>query len=126
MIPKQYRLTKKRDFEIAFGNGRFVGGALTSMKVWHISPEKYPKRKYTRDMLKIGFVVGKKVHKSAVKRNRAKRQMREVVRLLLKNNNIRVGRMIIFMAKPSILEASYLDIEQDMTAILKKAKLMRL
>jgi ribonuclease P protein component len=125
MLLKQNRLTKKRDIEIAFENGRFVGGALTTMKVWHISTEKYPKRGYNKEMLKIGFVVGKKVHKSAVKRNRVKRQMREVVRLLLKDNTIRVGSMIIFMAKSSILEASYGDIEKDIKALLKKAKLMR-
>ncbi|PIT86778.1 MAG: ribonuclease P protein component [Candidatus Magasanikbacteria bacterium CG10_big_fil_rev_8_21_14_0_10_43_6] len=124
MLPKEYRLKKKRDFEIAFENGRFVGGALTTMKVWQINPQKYPKRGYAVDMLKIGFVVGKKVSKSAVKRNRVKRQMREVVRLLQKGGRLRQGYLLIVMAKPGILDVSYPEIEKDLTAVLARARVL--
>ena len=125
MLHREHRLKKKRDFEIAFEHGRFVGGALCTMKVWHIVPAQFPKRGYSKEDLKIGFVVGKKVSKSAVKRNRLKRQMREVVRLLVKKMEIRAGNMIILMAKPEMFGKSYAEIEQDVHLLLRRAKLIR-
>lgn len=124
MLPLQYRLKKKRDFEIAFENGRFVGGALVTAKVWHIMPEKFSKRGYSKDDLKIGFVVGKKVSKSAVKRNRVKRQMREVVRLLVKEEKIRRGNMIIIMAKPDVLGKTYQEIEESTIDVLRRGRVL--
>jgi ribonuclease P protein component len=110
-----------KDFEILFKEGQFVNGALVTAKVWKFNPEKYPRRKYSLDDLKIGFVVGLKVSKSAVKRNRAKRQMREVVRLLLKDGKVKTGFMIALVAKPAILEKEYDDIEKDVVGVLKRA-----
>lgn len=125
MLHKQYRLKKKRDFEIAFENGRFVGGALATFKLWNVDPSKYPKRGYSKDMLKIGFVVGKKVSLSAVKRNRLKRQMREVVRLLLREGRLRSGNFLIIMAKPEMLGKEYMDIATDIESLLRRAKLLK-
>ena len=110
-----------KDFDILFKEGRFVGGALVTMKMWKIDPEKYPLRKYSVDDLKIGFVVSKKVHKSAVKRNRLKRQMREVVRLLLKENKLKHGFMISIMAKAEMLGKTYKEIEESVVGGLKRA-----
>ena len=124
MLKPKNRLKKKRDFEIAFENGRFLGGQLVTMKVWHINPDQYPKRGYSVEDLKIGFVVSKKVHKSAVKRNRLKRRMREVVRLLIKDGALRPGNMVVIMAKASMLDAEYQDIEKDIVSLLKKGKIM--
>jgi ribonuclease P protein component len=110
-----------KDFEILFKEGRFVNGEFISAKVWKIQPEKYPKRAYSSEDLKIGFVVGFKVSKSAVKRNRAKRQMREVVRLLLKDGKIKSGFMVSIMAKSLILEKNYQEIEKDMVSVLRRS-----
>jgi len=113
-----------KDIEILFKEGRFVGGDLVTLKLWWVDPDKYPRRKYTKNDLKIGFVVGKKVSKSAVKRNKIKRQMREVVRLLLKDEKLKDGAMVSVIAKPSALGASYVDIETSLLDVFRRGKLL--
>ena len=120
MLPRENRLKHMKDFDILFKEGKFVGGQFLTVKIWKIQPDKYPRRNYTVGDLKIGFVVGKKVHKSAVKRNRIKRQMREVVRLLLKENKLKIGYHVAFIAKPEILEKEYGEIEKDVVVVLQK------
>lgn len=114
-----------KDFDILFKEGRFVGGAVVTAKVWKIDEEKHPRREYVRSDLKIGFVVPKKVHKSAVRRNRIKRQIREVVRLMLKNDQIKEGFMCSIIAKPLILGKKYEEIAVDVRNVLKKARMLR-
>ncbi|MBU2542531.1 ribonuclease P protein component [Patescibacteria group bacterium] len=120
MLTKENRLKYMKDFEILFKEGKFVGGQFLTVKIWKIEPDKYPRREYSTEDLKIGFVVGKKVHKSAVKRNRIKRQMREVVRLLLKENKLKIGYHIAFLAKPEIFGVEYGEIEKDIVGVLKR------
>lgn len=113
-----------KDFDILFKEGKFVGGQLLTVKYWRVEPDKYPRRKYSTEGLKIGFVVGKKVHKSAVKRNRIKRQVREVVRLLLKENKLKPGFHAAFMAKPEIFDKKYEEIEKDVISLLKRSGIL--
>lgn len=124
MLPAEHRLTKDRDFEILFAEGKFIGGKFLTAKLWMIEPEKYPRRKYAKTDLKIGFLVSKKIDKRAVVRNRLKRQMREVVRLLLKDGKLKPGSMIAFMAKSEAKTAEYVDLEADILFILKRAHLV--
>lgn len=125
MLSKEYRLTRTKDFEILFKEGQFVGGQLVTAKVWKIEPEKYPKRAYSSEDLKIGFVVSVKISKSAVKRNRAKRQMREVVRLLLKDDRLKRGFMIAIMAKSAVLSAEYGEIAADIVEVLRRSGVLK-
>jgi ribonuclease P protein component len=124
MLPPKYRLRHMKDWKILFDEGRFVGGDFITLKIWKIDPEKYPRRKYSPQDLMIGFAVGTKIHKSAVKRNRIKRQMREVVRLLLKENKVENGYIVSVLAKPSILNKDYPEIEKEILALFKKTKLL--
>lgn len=124
MLPQENRLKHMKDFEILFKEGRFFAGKLITAKVWKIDPEKYPRRKYGADDLKIGFVVGLKVSKSAVKRNRVKRQMREVVRLLLKDGKLKKGFHISIMAKPGVVGAEYVEIEKDVGLVFGRSGLL--
>ena len=121
MLKPKNRLRKMKDFDILFKEGKFVGGQLFTLKIWKIEPDKYSRRKYEDGELRIGFVVGLKVSKKAVQRNRIKRQMREIVRLLLKENKIKKGYHMAIIAKPEILESDYKVIETDINNVLAKA-----
>jgi len=122
MLPAQHRLTKMKDIKILVKEGRFVGGKFLNAKIWKIEPEKYPRRKYTTDDLRIGFAVGLGVSKKAVVRNRIKRQLREIVRLLLKEEKIRHGHHVLVMVKSVIVGKEYGEIEREVERVLRDIK----
>lgn len=126
MLPVKYRLTKMKDFEILMKEGRFVAGRFLNAKIWKIEPEKYPRRKYTVDDLRIGFAVGLGVSKKAVVRNRVKRQLREVVRLLLKDDKIKHGFHVLIMAKSVVVGKEYGEIEREAGELLKRSGIFNL
>jgi len=79
MLPNNFRLKKRTAFTATYKSGKsFSAEGITVF----CGKEK------TNDLpTKIGFVVSKKTHKRAVKRNRIKRLMRESVRLYIKSQN---------------------------------------
>lgn len=80
MLPKQYRLKNRSAFKATYRvKNSFHKGGIT-LFIGILKKDDSP--------TKVGFVVSKKVHKRAVKRNRLKRLMRESYRLLLKENNL--------------------------------------
>lgn len=123
MLPQKNRLRHLRDFDSLLKQGKFVSGTLVTAKVWLIDPLKYPRRAYTKDDLKIAVVVSMKVSKSAVVRNRVKRQLREVVRLLLKEDKVRHGFLISIMAKGDIVGKEYADIEKSILELFRRGQL---
>lgn len=123
MLPKHFRLTYDRDFDTLWKEGKFVNGALVTMKYWKIDSAKYPRRAYAADDLRIAFVVGLKVSKRAVDRNRLKRQMREAVRLMLKDSRVKRGYLMAFVAKSGMVGKEYREIEEEMIRVLKRAQL---
>ena len=80
MLPKQYRLKNRSAFKATYKvkNSSHKGGVTLFAGIL----------KKEEALTKVGFVVSKKVHKRAVKRNRLRRLMRESYRLLLKENNL--------------------------------------
>ena len=71
------------------------------------------------------MVVGLKVSKSAVARNRLKRQMREIVRLALQAEKIKAGFMLALIAKPAAAGKDYAELEKSILEVLKKARLLK-
>ncbi len=96
MLPKAYRLKKRSAFKATYKTGTtFHSGGIT-MFCGKTKNNEYP--------TKIGFVVSKKIHKRAVKRNRIKRLMRESCRLLIKNQPPSNKYMsVIFVASAKLL-----------------------
>jgi ribonuclease P protein component len=124
MLPEEYRLKRKKDFEILFKEGKFFNGNFLNAKVWKIESQKYPRRNFTPEELRFGFVAGLKVSKKAVERNRIKRQMREIVRLSLKENKFKKGHLVAFLAKENAVEAQHQDLAADIAFVLKKSGLV--
>ncbi|MEK7102468.1 MAG: ribonuclease P protein component [Patescibacteria group bacterium] len=116
MIPATHRLKHDKDFGRVFKTGRWIGGGLVTLK--------YAKND-DGDAPKIGFMVGTKVSKSAVRRNGARRRMREVVRLMLKSGKIPDQFDFIVIGNKEIVGKSYHEIEEDIKFSLKKAKILK-
>lgn len=125
MLPRPNRLTRTRDFELLFAQGRFAGGAFVTLKFWKIDPDFEPKRELKADDLKIGILVSKKVSKRAVVRNRLKRQVREVVRLLHRDGRLPVGYLLVFSIKAEAKDQLYATLDADVQGVLKRARLLK-
>ncbi len=106
MLPKEYRLKNRYAFKAIYRikNSCHKGGV--TLFAGKIKTDDTP--------TKVGFVVSKKVHKRAVKRNRLKRLMRESYRLLLKNNalgNSQKYMSLIFVGSEKALDKTFQEID---------------
>ncbi len=108
MLPSNLRLRKKSEYKTVFAGGKSYPGKYTVIIIL-----KGPK--------KIGFIASKKVGNSVV-RNRARRLMREVIRLHM--SDIIQDIQIIFIARSTIKGASYSEVEKAIFQTLYKAKLL--
>jgi len=107
MLPKPNRLKKQKEFEYIFKNGKTIKGKYFFIRIVPSS----------QDYCRIGFIVSKKVAKSAVLRNKIKRRLRAAAREF---RNILGSYDIIFIAYPNIKTASYQEIKKDLESIIAK------
>ena len=116
MLPKNERLRSGREFKTVYNMKKSVANSLLILYTGR-------KKEDPDSPTKVGFVVGKKVHKRAVKRNRAKRLMRESFRNIRKTENFllkdRAG--LIFLARPEIVEADYHTVYSAVEDCIQKA-----
>lgn len=115
MIPKQYRLKKRSAFKATYKvkNSSHSGGVTLFAGI--AKKEDYP--------TKAGFVVSKRVHKRAVKRNRLKRLMRESYRILLKENNLGNSQKyvsLVFVGSEHALGKSFKQIKSSIQKLLER------
>lgn len=115
MLPKQYRLKKRSAFKATYKvkNSSHKGGVTLFAGI--LKKEDYP--------TKVGFVVSKKVHKRAVRRNRLKRLMRESYRLLLKEEKLGNSQRfmsLIFVGSEKALDKNFNEIKASISKLLEK------
>ena len=110
MFPRRRRITKNKEFENIFKNGR---GAYADCLGF-----KFVKNGlgYTR----VAVLVGKKVSKRANKRNRLKRQIREIIRLRYDN----FGAVdLVVTALPAALGKNFQELQTAINYCLHKSRL---
>ena len=116
MLKQQNRLKSRRAFRATYNNRNIVS---TDLIILYAGKIKTDKNCPTR----VGFVVSKKIHKRAVKRNKIKRLLRENIRLMLKNKelaNIEDYQSLIFIAKQSILDKDFKEIRNAILILMDK------
>lgn len=112
MLPKDYRLKKRIAFNATYRTGvSFHRDGITVF---------CGKKKKVDIPTKIGFVVSKKIHKRAVRRNRIKRLMRESLRLQIKNTQEFDTQYmsLIFVASTKLLDKNFAEIDKTMKKLI--------
>lgn len=116
MLPKQYRLKNKSAFNATYRvkNSTHKGGVTLFAGKVKID---------TDTPTRVGFVVSKKTHKRAVKRNRLKRLMRESYRLLLKENNLgnsQAYMSLIFLGSEHALDKNFAEMQNIIRTLIQR------
>ena len=118
MLKKQFRLKKNSAFTATYRikNSYCIGGIV----LW------VGKKKDNIEIpTKAGFVVSKKTHKRAVRRNRLKRLMRESYRLLLKEGDVYKSQhylSLIFVGFEKALNSDFNQIKKNIQKLLQNIK----
>ena len=112
MLSLNNRLKKTTDIRKVFKSGRFFKEGFLILKT----------AKNNLNKSRFGFVVSQKVSKKAVVRNKIKRRMRGIMRKELKE--IKTGTDNLFMALPGLEKKDFSTIQEAISSLLKKAKLL--
>ena len=112
MLPRQHRLASSRDFKTVFASGRTYVHRLFILKVLPTAGER-PTRFAFSTSAKLG---------KAVARNRAKRLLREAVRLL--GGRVRQGRDVVLVARPPMRDAKLGEVLRAVEELFQKVSLL--
>lgn len=112
MLPRPYRLHLDKDIKTLFAKGKGVFDVCCGFKF----------RKNGLDVSRFAVVVGTKVSKSAVVRNRVRRQIREIIRLKLPA--IKPGFDVMMLVRKEALDKTSTELERHVTSGFKKAGLL--
>jgi len=114
MLPRKHRLPLRTELARVQKEGRLFQGRLFSLLVCSTSE--------VSGLLRFGFIISTKIHKKAVKRNRAKRLLNEAIGQLLPK--IKPGFDVIVLAKKKIIDASLAELKEELERLLIIAEMM--
>jgi ribonuclease P protein component len=110
MLASKYRLPLRTELNRIRQEGRLVQGRLFSFQVG-LSRSNQPSR--------FGFIISSKIDKRAVRRNRARRLLSEVINQLIPQ--VKPGYDVVVLAKKKLVEADFSAIEKECQKLLAKA-----
>lgn len=111
MLKRNKRIGHRDNIDDILENGQTIEGRFLIIRI----------RKNELGHNRYAVNVSKKMEKSAVKRNRIRRQIQEVIRLNEKNDTIGQKSLdIIIFARKSLMKLKYSEIETALIETLKK------
>lgn len=113
MFASQNRLRSDKDVARTLKSKKSVFDAVAGIK---LTPNQREHSRFT-------VVVGTKVSKKAVERNRVKRQYREIIRLMLPN--LKSGFDVMVLVSKPALELEYEQKRERLTKVFAKAGLLQ-
>ena len=111
-VDRSYSLKRHKEFRYTYARGKAHSTPLLTLV--------YAKSR--NETIRVGFSVSKRVG-NAVRRNRAKRRMREALTPLLPH--LSGGLNVIFVAKPDVPDAPFSELQKQTEALVKRAGLWR-
>lgn len=108
MLPKENRLSKKKDFDNVFARAKTFKGDFLVVKL------------VENGLLasRFGFVVSKKVSTKAVARNKVKRRLRKIIEDVFVE--IKKPVDVVFITLPGIQKLEFAKLQEVAENILKK------
>ncbi len=112
MLSKPFRLRSRSDFDRLWKQGRAFYGRILGIR-W--APNRFVNARF-------GILLGVKLHKRAVRRNLARRRLREALRRefipAIK------GVDVAIIGRPGIIEAPYSKIIEELRRLFERARLL--
>ncbi len=112
MLPREYRLTKKKDFENVFKKGKTLKEEFLLLKIAKNNSKK----------VRFGFIVSQKISKKATIRNKIKRKISELIRQNIKRFKKGIDGIIITL--PGIEKQDFKKGKETLEKIFKKAGIL--
>jgi len=112
-LPKQYRLTRQKEFEKVYDSGKTVRNSFLFIKFFKDS---------SLESSKFGIVVSTKVSKKATVRNKIRRQISEAIKPHL--NRVAKNVNVIIVTNYKIVDKEFTEIEKVVLNLLKKSRII--
>lgn len=112
-FPRRAHLRASAEFQAVFGEGKRISGACFRL---HVRFSDGAER------ARLGLTVSKRVSKSAVERNRLRRQMRETFR---RQRSLLPPADYVLTAKPEAAKADNATLRAELLSLLERARTLK-